>query len=642
MQLSIIIVNYNVKYFLEHCLLSVRYAAMGLDVEIFVVDNQSTDGSVDMIRQKFTDVILIANNENVGFAKANNQAVKQAKGKYILYLNPDTIVSEDCFQRCVDYMEQHDDVGALGCRLVDGKGVFLPESKRGFPSADVAFYKITGLSSVFKKSKLFNRYHLGYLSEMETNEVDVLVGCFMWCRKAVIDEVGSFDETYFMYGEDIDLSYKINKAGYKNIYFPHTTVIHYKGESTNKGSLNYVKMFYQAMIIFAKKHFKGSKKGLFVLLIRLAIYLRALLAFIVGLFSIVRLPLIDAGILFSSLFMMKTLWLRNVKMNTHYSSQLLMGFFVFYVLLWITTIFFSGGYDKPYKSTRLLRGMVLGGTITLVIYALLPEQIRFSRAITVLGALLGTLLLVGWRKLFCWLGVKDLEDDKQAISQVIIVGDSHDEKEVKSLLDQAHIQKNILGTISPTEHREPHQLASYSDLKNMINVYEANELIFVQHQLKFKQIIESIQACGFHLDYKIHSKNTDSIIGSNSKNTAGDLYSTELVYAISTQNAKRNKRLIDILLASFFLLLSPILIWFSSNKLTYFLHHMLVLEGDKTYVGYDDAQFPKLKPSLLNVYPRIPNYYIPSANQEHLNWLYAKNYSAWKDVKIIREKWRMI
>ena len=191
--------------------MSVLRACDGIDAEVIVVDNLSKDGSVEMVREKFPTVKLIANTENVGFAKGNNIAVAIAKGEYILYLNPDMIVPEDCFQLCMEYMQAHPEAGALGCRLVDGKGQFLPESKRGFPSAQVAFFKISGLSSLFKKSKFFNQYHLGYLSEFETNEVDVLVGCFMFCRKKVIDKVGSFDEDYFMYGEDIDLSYKINK-----------------------------------------------------------------------------------------------------------------------------------------------------------------------------------------------------------------------------------------------------------------------------------------------------------------------------------------------------------------------------------------------------------------------------------------------
>lgn len=642
MQLSIIIVNYNVKYFLAHCLLSLQRAIINMQTEIIVVDNASSDGSVEMLQQKFPWVISIANDKNVGFAKANNQAVEIAKGKYILYLNPDTIVPEDCFEKCFAYMEQNEKTGALGCRLIDGKGSFLPESKRGFPSAWVAFYKIVGLSHLFKKSKIFNRYHVGYISEMSLSEVDVLVGCFMWCRKSVIDVVGSFDETYFMYGEDIDLSYKIKQAGFANVYFPDTTVIHYKGESTKKGSMNYVRMFYQAMIIFAKKHFKGSQKGAFVLLIHVAIYLRAFIAFIARIIGVVRVPLIDSLILLASLFITKLVWIKNVKTSTHYSNQLLIGFFVAYILTWVLSVYFNGGYDKPYKSSRVLRGMFMGGIITLAFYGLLPEEIRFSRGITVLGALLGTILLVTWRKALFYLGVKEMEDESEVNNKVILVGDAQDENEVKQLLSQAYVTKNIIGLVSPSMNREQYQLATYDYLQPIAKVYEANEIIFVQHQLSFKQIIDAMQLCGKALIYKIHSKGTDSIIGSNSKDTAGDLYTTELTFQISTQQSKRNKRLVDVVCAFIFLVASPILFWFSQKKKSYFSNHILVLEGDKTYVGYSDEQFPKLKPSLLDVFPIIPNFHIPSDNQEHLNWLYAKNYSSWIDIKIIRAKWRKI
>lgn len=642
MQLSIIIVNYNVKYFLAHCLLSVLYASKNSQVEVFVVDNMSQDGSVEMVKEKFPWVKLIANEENVGFAKANNQAVELSIGKYILYLNPDTIVPEDCFEKCIAYMDAHEKVGALGCRLIDGKGIFLPESKRGFPTAQAAFFKISGLSSIFKKSTFFNQYHLGFLSEHETNEVDVLVGCFMFCRKTVIDEVGSFDEEYFMYGEDIDLSYKIKQAGFSNVYFPETTVIHYKGESTKKGSLNYVKMFYQAMIIFAKKHFKNSQKGLFVMLIQFAIYLRAMLAFVTRIFSLVKLPLIDAGLLLSSLMTMKILWIKNIKVDTQYSNALLAVFFGSYILIWLTSIFVNGGYDKPYKPTRVMRGMLIGGLITLVIYGLLPETFRFSRGITVMGALLGTLCILSIRKGMQLLGVKSVEPDNLSQQKVLIIGNSEEEAEIKHLLDKAFIEKKIIGTVSPTDEKENNQLGIFSLTKQVCKLYKVTEIIFAQQQLSFQKIIDTIQSCGPLMDYKIHSMGTDSIIGSNSKNTAGDLYSTEIVYTISTVANKRNKRLVDILISIVMILFAPFFIWFAKNKRSYLINLFFVLMGSKTFVGYEDENLPTLKPYLLDVFPTIEKFNIPNDNKEHLNWIYAKNYDAWQDIQLIWEKWRWI
>ena len=206
-----------------------------------------------MLREKFPEVRLMANNENVGFAVANNQAIRAAKGQYILLLNPDTVVEENTFDRCVTYLDEHPDAGGLGVKMLDGKGRFLPESKRALPTPPVAFYKIFGLSALFPHSRVFGRYHLGYLDKDKIHEVDVLSGAFMMLRREALDRVGLLDEDFFMYGEDIDLSYRITKGGYKNVYFPETRIIHYKGESTKKSSVNYVFVFYNAMVIFARR-----------------------------------------------------------------------------------------------------------------------------------------------------------------------------------------------------------------------------------------------------------------------------------------------------------------------------------------------------------------------------------------------------
>ncbi|MEM1359023.1 MAG: glycosyltransferase family 2 protein, partial [Bacteroidota bacterium] len=232
MDLSVVIVNYNVRYFLEQALLSVERAVAGLRAEVWVVDNNSADGSVEMVRRRFPWVQLIANKGNPGFSVANNQAIRRSKGKYVLLLNPDTVVEEDTFRKCFDYMETHPLVGGLGVRMIDGTGRFLPESKRGLPTPWVAFTKAFGLARLFPRSRRFNHYHLGYLPAEETNTVEVLAGAYMWMRREALDEVGLLDEAFFMYGEDIDLSYRILKGGYENHYFPETTIIHYKGEST--------------------------------------------------------------------------------------------------------------------------------------------------------------------------------------------------------------------------------------------------------------------------------------------------------------------------------------------------------------------------------------------------------------------------
>ncbi len=271
--LSIVIVNYNVCGFLEQCLLSVRDAVKGISHEIFVVDNASTDGSEAYISTRFPQVKYIYNTENVGFSKANNQAIAQSSGRYVLLLNPDTVVGESVLDEACHFLDEHDDAGALGVKMIDGDGKFLPESKRGFPSPWVSFCKIFGLSKLFPYSHRFGRYHLRFLDENSTHRVDVLSGAFMLLRRSTLDRCGLLDENFFMYGEDIDLSYRMTLTGEKNYYLP-LRILHYKGESTKTESLRYVRIFYQAMFIFLRKHYPHYK--LFALLsIKTAIYMRA-------------------------------------------------------------------------------------------------------------------------------------------------------------------------------------------------------------------------------------------------------------------------------------------------------------------------------------------------------------------------------
>ena len=271
--LSIVIVNYNVCGFLEQCLLSLADAVKEIPHEIFVVDNASTDGSDTYIPRRFPQVKYIYNTENVGFARANNQAMALSSGRYVLLLNPDTVVGESVLSEACRFLDDHPDAGALGVKMLDGDGRFLPESKRGFPSPWVSFCKIFGLAKMFPRSPRFGRYHLRYLDENEINCVDVLSGAFMLLRRSTLDRCGLLDEQFFMYGEDIDLSYRMTLTGQHNYYLP-LRIIHYKGESTKTESLRYVRIFYQAMLIFLRKHYPHYK-FFAQFSIRLAIYLRA-------------------------------------------------------------------------------------------------------------------------------------------------------------------------------------------------------------------------------------------------------------------------------------------------------------------------------------------------------------------------------
>lgn len=264
--LSIIIVNYNVKYFLEQCLYSVRAATVGMETEIIVVDNNSTDGSIAYLRPLFPEVKFIENKDNPGFAKANNQAIRQCVGKYVLLLNPDTVVGEESLRSLCFKMDEEPNVGAIGVKMINGQGMFLPESKRAFPSPWVSFCKLSGLSKLFPNSKTFARYALPYLSANKQHKVQVLAGAFMMLRHEALDKVGLLDETFFMYGEDIDLSYRIVLGGYDCLYVPER-LLHYKGECTKQDDPKYIKAFYDAMLIFYKKYYPESS-GLMNILIR--------------------------------------------------------------------------------------------------------------------------------------------------------------------------------------------------------------------------------------------------------------------------------------------------------------------------------------------------------------------------------------
>jgi N-acetylglucosaminyl-diphospho-decaprenol L-rhamnosyltransferase len=275
MILSVVIVSYNVKFFLEQCLSSVKKAIgegsqLWGQTEVFVVDNASTDGTVQFLQPLFPGFYFIQNTENTGFARANNQVAGLCSGEYLLFLNPDTILAEDNLENCISFFHTKPDAGAVGVRMVDGAGRFLRESKRGFPGILASFFKMTGFTRVFPRSKIFSTYYMGHLDERNSHAVEILSGAYLMTKKDIFIKSGGFDEQFFMYGEDIDLSYRIRQQGYQNYYVADTTIIHFKGESTRR-DLHHVKMFYGAMILFMKKHFKGFGSSVRLFLLTMAV-----------------------------------------------------------------------------------------------------------------------------------------------------------------------------------------------------------------------------------------------------------------------------------------------------------------------------------------------------------------------------------
>lgn len=290
MDLSVIIVSYNVRYFLEQCLLSVQKALAGIEGEIIVADNCSTDNSCSVIEERFPEVRLIKNQTNRGFSAANNQALGIASGRYLVLLNPDTLVGGDTFRKCIAFMDSHPDAGAAGVMMIDGRGRFLPESKRSVPTPSTSFFRITGLWRLFPKSSVINRYYVGNIDNEITAKIEVVSGAFMFINGEAYRRVGPLDEDYFMYGEDVDYSFRLIKSGFSNYYFPETRIIHFKGESTRKQDLNVVANFYMAMLIFVRKHLAGGKLNPFIFIVRIAIFLRASLSFLKRILRKIFLP----------------------------------------------------------------------------------------------------------------------------------------------------------------------------------------------------------------------------------------------------------------------------------------------------------------------------------------------------------------
>jgi O-antigen biosynthesis protein len=278
MELSVIIVSYNVCNFLRQCLKSVESASDKIDSEIFVVDNNSEDGSVNMIENEFPQVRIISNKINLGFSVANNQAIRISKGRFILLLNPDTIVSQDTFSRCLGFMSSHPDAGAIGIRMVNGKDRFLPESKRAFPTPLAGLFKSFGFAFLFPKSQIFNKYYLPHIDNRETSPTEVISGAFMFIRREAIEKSGPLDEDFFMYGEDIDLSYRLMQTGYRNYYFPEIQIVHFKGRSTDRDNFKDILHFYKAMRIYVNKRASEGKFRSYLFLVIPAVYLREGLA----------------------------------------------------------------------------------------------------------------------------------------------------------------------------------------------------------------------------------------------------------------------------------------------------------------------------------------------------------------------------
>ena len=644
MRLSVIIVNYNVKYFLEQCLFSVQKACVSIESEIIVVDNNSSDGSRKFLEPRFPKVNFIWNDSNIGFAAANNLALAAAKGDYILFLNPDTLVPEDCFTKCLNFLGTINDNGALGIKMIDGSGIFLKESKRAFPSPLTSLYKLAGLAGLFPKSKVFARYYLGHLSETENHEVDVLAGAYIMVPKKILNDIGGFDERFFMYGEDVDLSFRIQKAGNKNYFFAESSIIHFKGESTKRASFNYVKMFYTAMNLFVKKHYSGSGAKVLVFLLQLGIILRAILAATGNLLKKTGLPIFDAGIILAGFWSIKYLWSTYIRQNVNYSPNILIVALPAFTLVFLLAAYYSGLYDRGYKQAKLIRSTTVAGLVLLSGYGMLPENIRFSRGILVFGILTAFFVMNVMRRLFIQWRLLETCETEEEYRQTIVLSGSKDFKTIQNLMQEAGMQERVLGMVNDNKEESSITIGGVKQLTALVKKYQVKEIIFCENGVSYKEIINLLATLPSGIRNKFHASGSNSIVGSDSKDLSGD-YVAGKKYKIAYPVNKRNKRLLDIVLSVLFIISFPVHVFFQKSPLGFCKNVFAVLFWKNTWVGYSTAekQLPPIKKGILSStsLPSTLNE-LPYESLKNNDEWYASEYSVMADLKKISKGYKYL
>jgi GT2 family glycosyltransferase len=635
--LSVVIVNYNVKYFLEQCLYSVQKSAAGIDVEIIVLDNQSTDGSLEYLRPRFPEVNFIENDMNLGFARACNKGLNYARGEYVLFLNPDTLLAENTLEVCLHFFQFQKDAGAIGVKMLDGSGRFLKESKRSFPSPMTSFYKLFGLARIFPKSKIFNRYYAGHLDKNKNHEVDVLAGAFMMIRKEVLEKIGGFDENFFMYGEDIDLSYRIQKNGYKNYYLAETEIIHFKGESTRRGSLNYVRMFYTAMSIFVKKHYGGTKAGLFNAALHIAIWIRALIAALAKFVRWIGLPFIDAILILLSFWFTKLVWSTYIKPDVVYSNKLLLIAFPVYTILFLIVAYYAGLYNKTYRRSELMQSMGVATLALLAGYALLPEHLRFSRAILLFGSLLAFVLISILRWLMLKGKILQKPVDKISKPYILTAASFTEFEQVKNFLDTNGLEGKLIGRLSI--HEEKTAVAPLEKVDEIAITLGAEEILFCIGELSYWEAFQYASHIKLPLRFRFHAIGSSSIVGSDSDDSNGEAITNEANFNLEQPNNRRVKRLIDIVTVLVILVLFPAHFFFSKKPLRLLRNCFDVLLGKKTWIGYSNTSNPSL-PRLRQYVVSTNGIFSDEKDDHSINYWYAKNYEPIHDIRLIVKNYR--
>ncbi len=682
--ISIVIVNYNVKEYLVNLLHSIQKSKGGLKSEVFVVDNHSTDGSVEYLSPRFPDVTFIGNKKNLGFGKANNQAIQLATGKYTLLLNPDTLISEDTLKVMFDHMESHPRTGAAGCKLLNPDGSFAPESRRSVPTPASALWKVLGLTRLFPKNKRFADYYMGWKDENEPGPVPVLSGAFMFFRTDLLKQLQGFDERFFMYGEDIDLSYRTTQAGWQIDYVPATSIIHYKGESTKKENLDYVIVFNKAMYQFFEKHYSYAYTYIFKFFVILGIIFRGATSYIGSLFKRFTLPLVDLSILNVLVFVF--FMIRYGINPTQFLDQYSTSFLMINIFLTIFFIGFGRYYElyglNRYSIIAITKAVALSFTGVVVITFFLRE-FAFSRWILLFGAFTSTLILGFYR---FWL--KNYSKSRFSPTgtikpmRVLIVGVGSRTVDLVSLIrskvdwnyeivgiivqegmDWADRIENI-PVIGRTEH-----------VPDLVRFHNIDQLIFLGNTVSNDEILNIMtQIRADHVYFKIVPESMDFIIGKSNVEYFDDipLVDVRLAYTLPwNQFLKRN---LDFWLSLLLMIVMfPVMIWgflfnliskgkpdelefyldgnhTSSLKLwlpyeqntwiNRYLQLYYILIGRISFVGSPIIQNRKevpvyYKPGLTGLRQMNESRLYRESEKQKYEMYYVQNYSIWMDLDIL-------
>jgi GT2 family glycosyltransferase len=682
--LSVILVNYNVKSYLEQALASIQKSLEGLTSEIFVVDNASSDGSAPMVRHKFPDVRLIVNSENVGFAKANNQAIRHARGLHVCLINPDTLVREDTFRVCVEYLDAHPDVGMVGGKVLNPDGTLQLACRRSFPTPWVAFTKVAGLSALFPNPRLFGRYNLTYLDPDRQAEVEAISGSFMVVRKSVIDRVGLLDEQFFMYGEDLDWCFRIHQAGWKIVYLPDTQIIHYKGRSTREASFDAIKLFYGAMALFVKKHFGRRSSLLPQWLLMLGIWLRGGMGVLITLLKRLLLPSID--LFFMQVSLALALLVRFGHLHHWHSYRIVnLG----YSAVWLLSLAVMGLYRRGVFSTSRAAGAVLLGLMINTSFTFFLPQYAYSRKVVLIAGALNLLFLGGWRLViriasrFRFLPFFGTVGRTWLMRRAVILGtDSTAVDLYRRLKSRIASGYEVLGLIAQDESALVNGetasvpvLGMARDLSRLARRHQIHEIIFTPEASSYEKILSVIaMSKDLHVDYKMVPRELDVLIGRSSVDVIEEIPLLDLDYKLFNGFNLFAKRTGDLIFATIFLILClPVLGWvaldprihFASRPISdgrdgFFLLHEIrrgdrpsgrwlqllprmweVLRGRMSLAGTEVRPFTEgmtgygFKPGVTGIVQIRSGESLSDSEKERMTLYYLKNYSILLDVEIL-------